>query len=97
LGLLVVNCDVQSKKIDQMTKYIKKSGFTFPVLKDRFQALQRRYGVDSFPTMFILNSDGTIVDIRVGYNEKKKPFPLADIQQQLGVKIESLGQVGNSK
>ena len=90
LGLLVVNCDYRKEKIDAMVEYIKESGFTFPVLKDRFQALQRRYGVESFPTMFILDTSGVINDIRVGYNEKKMPFPLADIQRRLGVPDEPI-------
>ena len=90
LGILAVNTDYRKEKVAELLEYIKKSGFTFPVLKDRFQALQRRYGVESFPTMFILDESGTIKEIRVGYNEKKKPFPLADVQRRLGVKEEPI-------
>ena len=61
-------------------------------MKDRFLALQRRYSVESFPTMFIINSSGVIVDIRVGYNEEKMPFPLADVQRKLGVTVEPLNK-----
>jgi thiol-disulfide isomerase/thioredoxin len=88
LGILAVNTDYRKEKVAELLKYIEKSGFTFPVLKDRFQALQRRYGVESFPTMFILDEKGTIKVIRVGYNEEKMPFPLADVQRRLGVKQE---------
>ena len=90
LGVLAVNTDYRKEKVAELLEYIKKSGFTFPVLKDRFQALQRRYGVESFPTMFILDEKGTIKAIRVGYNEKKMPFPLADVQRRLGVKREPI-------
>jgi peroxiredoxin len=90
LGVLAVNTDYRKEKITELLEYIEKSGFTFPVLKDRFQALQRRYGVESFPTMFILDEKGTIKAIRVGYNEKKMPFPLADVQRRLGVKREPI-------
>jgi thiol-disulfide isomerase/thioredoxin len=90
LGILAVNTDYRKEKVAELLEYIKKSGFTFPVLKDRFQALQRRYGVESFPTMFILDESGIIKKIRVGYNEKKKPFPLADVQRRLGVKEEPI-------
>jgi peroxiredoxin len=90
LGILAVNTDYRKEKVAELIEYIKKSGFTFPVLKDRFQALQRRYGVESFPTMFILDEQGTIKTIRVGYNEKKMPFPLAEVQQRLGVKEEPI-------
>jgi len=90
LGVVVVNCDYKKDKIDQVTEYVTKSGFTYPVLKDRFQALQRRYSIGSFPTMYFLDPDGLIVYVRVGYNEEKKPFPLAEVQKRLGVKVEPL-------
>ncbi len=90
LGILAVNTDYRKEKVAELLEYIGKSGFTFPVLKDRFQALQRRYGVESFPTMFILNERGIIKKIRVGYNEKKMPFPLAEVQRRLGVKKEPI-------
>jgi thiol-disulfide isomerase/thioredoxin len=90
LGILAVNTDYRKEKVAELLEYVGKAGFTFPVLKDRFQALQRRYGVESFPTMFILDERGTIKDIRVGYNEKKMPFPLAAVQRRLGVKEEPI-------
>jgi len=90
LGILAINTDYRKEKVAELREFVKKSGFTFPVLKDRFQALQRRYGVKSFPTMFILNEKGEIKDIRVGYNEEKMPFPLADVQRRLGVKEEPI-------
>jgi peroxiredoxin len=90
LGILAINTDYRKEKVAELREFVKKSGFTFPVLKDRFQALQRRYGVESFPTMFILNEQGDIKDIRVGYNEKKMPFPLADVQRRLGVEAEPI-------
>ncbi len=89
LAVLAVNCDYRKEKIEELKAFVKKAGFTFPVLKDRFQALQRRYGVVSFPTMFIVNQLGKIEEIRVGYNEKKKPFPLEEVQKKLGVKVEA--------
>ncbi len=97
LGVVVVNCDFKKDKIDQVIKYVQEQGFTYPVLKDRFQALQRRYSIGSFPTMYILDSQGVIVDVRVGYNEEKKPFPLADVQKRLGVKVEPLGAAAAPK
>jgi peroxiredoxin len=88
LGVLAINTDYRKEKIAELLDFVKKSGLTFPVLKDRFQALQRRYGVESYPTMFILDEQGTIQDIRIGYNEEKMPFPLAKVQRQLGVEVE---------
>ena len=88
LMILAVNCDYLPEKMAQIKKFIADAGIGFPVLKDRLNALRRRYGVSNFPTMFIVDSRGTIVDIRVGYNEKKMPFPLASVQRMLGVAEE---------
>ncbi len=97
LQVLVINCDSKANKVEQMIEYVvEEQAFSFPVLKDRFQALQRRYGVGSFPTMYIIDSQGLIVDVRVGYNEETKPFPLADLQKRLGVKQEPLTVKGET-
>ncbi len=90
LAVVAVNCDYKRDKIDQVEEYVAGAGFTFPVLKDRFQALQRRYSIGMFPTMYILDPAGLIVDVRVGYNEKDMPFPLAEVQRRLGVAQEPL-------
>jgi thiol-disulfide isomerase/thioredoxin len=85
LAVVAVNCDFKPDKIEQVKAYLKESRFTFPVLKDRFRALQRRYAVGSFPTMYIVDGEGKVAEVRVGYNEKTKPFPLAEIRRRLGV------------
>jgi len=90
LAVVVVNCDHVKEKISQAKSYVEKSGFTFPVLKDRFQALQRRYHIRSFPTTFFIDSKGKISNVRVGYNEQKRPFPLEKLQKLLGVRNESM-------
>jgi thiol-disulfide isomerase/thioredoxin len=90
LAVVVINCDFKKDKIAQVIEYVSESKFSFPILKDRFQALQRRYAIGSFPTMYMLDGQGLIVDVRVGYNEEKKPFPLADVQKRLGVTVEPL-------
>jgi thiol-disulfide isomerase/thioredoxin len=95
LGVVVVNCDFKQDKIAEVEKYVAEAAFTFPVLKDRFQALQRRYAIGSFPTMYLVDSQGLIIDVRVGYNEQTMPFPLADVQRRLGVAAEPLGQAAD--
>jgi thiol-disulfide isomerase/thioredoxin len=90
LSVVVVNCDNKKEKIAQVMDYINESGFTFPVLKDRFQALQRRYAIASFPTMYFLDKKGVITNVRVGYNEENMPFPLEKLQKSLGVEVGPL-------
>ncbi|MBN2493116.1 MAG: TlpA family protein disulfide reductase [Deltaproteobacteria bacterium] len=94
LAVVAVNCDFKPDKIEAVTRYVNQEArLSFPVCKDRFQALQRRYEVKSFPTMFILDGKGVILKVRVGYNEQTKPFPLAELQKHLGVQVGPLEPV----
>jgi peroxiredoxin len=92
LGIVAVACDNHKEKIAEVEAFVKKSGFSFPVLKDTSLILMRRYSVESFPTLFFIDSKGVIEEIRVGYNEEKMPFPLAKLQEKLGVKQEGLDE-----
>jgi thiol-disulfide isomerase/thioredoxin len=89
LGVLVVNSDTLEDRMAEAARYIQETGFTFPVLKDRFQALQRRYGVSSFPSTFLVDDQGVIQDIRVGF-DPANPLPLSEIQKRIGAPEEKI-------
>ena len=58
---------------DVINKYVKESGFTFPVVKgDRGQtgSVFEKYGVQAFPTNYLLDSEGKVVFRSVGFDEK---------------------------
>ncbi|MBN2694012.1 TlpA family protein disulfide reductase [bacterium] len=70
-GLLVVavNTDKDKDELAEVQEFIKDNELSYPVLKDSFNLIAQRYKIESFPTMFLINSDGKIVDVTVGYDD----------------------------
>ncbi len=88
LRVMMVSIDTEpegQKKIDEL---IALNHVTFPVLKDRFNLVARRWlGAKSpLPSVFFLKHDGTISKVHRGYNEEASQQILAEIASALGVK-----------
>ena len=81
-----VDCDSKSEKIEQVKRNLKDMKITFPVVADRFLALSRRYGIKSYPTMFIAGADGKLVLRQEGYHPEKKPLPVRKLLELLGLR-----------
>jgi peroxiredoxin len=47
-------------------QFIQQNGYTFPVLLDRDNAVNSRYGVSAIPTTYILDRNGSIIATVVG-------------------------------
>lgn len=54
---------------ERMKSYMKKLEITFPVLTDA-KTVGERYGVNGYPTFFLINEDGIIETVQSGYSEK---------------------------
>jgi len=51
-------------------KYFNENGFTFiPVMNDRRKTITTGYGVQAYPTNYVIGPDGTVVARFVGFNE----------------------------
>ncbi len=83
LEVVGVDCDSAREKIDTVAKLIEDLSVGFPVVVDRFGALARRYQVESFPTMFLLDRGGKIHQVQEGFHPEKKPVPLDGLRQLL--------------
>ncbi len=70
-GFLVVavNTDKDKEELEEVQAFIKNENLSYPVLKDSFNLIAQRYKIESFPTMFLINADGKIVDVTIGYDE----------------------------
>lgn len=71
LRILAVSIDTEvegQKKIDEL---IAENKITFPVLKDRFNIVARRWlGTKSpLPSLFVVRPDGTIASVHRGYSQ----------------------------
>ena len=71
LRVLMISIDAEpegQKKVDEL---IAQNKVTFPVLKDRFNIVARRWlGSQSpLPSLFVLRPDGTVSAVHRGYSE----------------------------
>jgi hypothetical protein len=51
--------------------FVKKMGYTLPILLDSYQKTAERYGVRSLPALFVIDGNGIIRYSTIGFNEKK--------------------------
>lgn len=49
--------------------FIDEFGFTFPVLLDRDGGLAREFGVRGYPSTYLLDADGAILGMRLGFHD----------------------------
>lgn len=57
----------QSGTEEDVTAYLREHDLSFPVLVDTAGRLAKQYGVNAFPTTFILDQHGYIRHVEVGY------------------------------
>lgn len=71
-GLVVVGIDPMDDPVkNQMTDFLAKRGLTYTVLfSDR--STSEDYHVYAYPTLFIINRDGKIADIRIGFSKEQE-------------------------
>ncbi|MFD1176748.1 TlpA family protein disulfide reductase [Paenibacillus puldeungensis] len=53
-------------KLDDVKKFVKEYGFTFPVLLDEKEKVYRMYNGIAFPTNILIDKDGVIRDVVIG-------------------------------
>jgi len=70
LRVVMVSIDGDDKGYAIINELIEKNKVTFPVLKDRFQLVARRWlGTQSpLPSVFMVNTDGVVKMVHRGYN-----------------------------
>ena len=57
----------QSGAVDEVAGEVRRRGLQAPVLVDEDGAWAARFGVRVFPTTFVVDAQGNIVDVTVGY------------------------------
>lgn len=48
-----------------MSSFVKRTGVTFPILLDD-TTVQKQYGVGQYPTTFVIDPTGNIIDVKIG-------------------------------
>jgi thiol-disulfide isomerase/thioredoxin len=89
-GLRVVSVSIDTepegqKIIDEM---IAQNKITYPVLKDRFNLVARRWlgNQSPLPSVFLVRPDATVSKVHRGYNQDIGTVLAAEIESALGIK-----------
>jgi thiol-disulfide isomerase/thioredoxin len=87
LRVLMISIDRDDAAVPKIAELVKQNHITFPILKDRFNFLARRYLGSSapLPSLFIIDRDGNIRTLNRGYGKDASTFLLAQVQQALGL------------
>ncbi|MBP5184620.1 MAG: TlpA family protein disulfide reductase [Lachnospiraceae bacterium] len=72
--LMVDLCDGVEETRAKADKYIKNSGYTFPVYYETLDKVLNTYGVGGIPLSIFINSDGTIYETKLGAMSKDSLF-----------------------
>lgn len=63
----VITVAMQSGDADAVGKYLRKQDWQVPVIVDADGTLARRYGVNGVPTSYVLDGQGNIRFVEIGY------------------------------
>lgn len=88
LRVVMVAIDREEDGQKKVAELIESNKVTFPVLKDRFNIVARRWlGTQSpLPSLFMLRPDGTVKTIHRGYSEDASAILEKEVTAALGVK-----------
>ncbi|MBI5509674.1 MAG: redoxin domain-containing protein [Deltaproteobacteria bacterium] len=90
-GLMVVSVsiDKEDKDLDIVKKLIKKHGVTFPVISDRFNIVAKRYFISKLPCVYLVDTDGKVAMVNVGYSDDISKKLLDQIRTALGEPLDA--------
>jgi thiol-disulfide isomerase/thioredoxin len=90
LRVVLVSIDGEPEGQKQIEELVKQHKVTFPVLKDRFQLVGRRWlGTQTpLPSLFILKPDGTIQSVHRGYDKDASVLLAKEVEVALGLSLK---------
>lgn len=65
---------VEGHNLEYVIKYIRSKGYEFPIYFDLEGDVAKQYLIRSFPTTYIIDTDGTIANIYIGEIDKEEFF-----------------------
>jgi alkyl hydroperoxide reductase subunit AhpC len=87
LRVLMVSIDREDGAEAKIAELVHRNHVTFPILRDRFNFLARRYLGEKapLPSVFLIGRDGTVKGMNRGYGTDGSAFLLAEVQKDLGI------------
>jgi len=84
LQVLLVTIDKEPDKINEARALAKKAKVRFPLLSDRFNIVARRYFIQKLPCVYILDAEGKVAMVNVGYSDDVSKTLLDEIRKHIG-------------
>ena len=86
LRILAVDIDTEAEGQKQVEALVGGGKVTFPVLKDRFNIVARRWlGTKSpLPSLFVVNAEGTVTGVHRGYSQDGVALLRDEVERALG-------------
>jgi len=85
LGVMLVSIDKGDEQRQQIIDLAKENKVGFPVMHDRFQVVARRYAAERLPYMLMLDPNGAVKVVHVGYTDELKANLENEIRGHLGL------------
>lgn len=63
----VIAINIDDYEVD-LSEYATKYGFSFPMVKDQLGITKERFSIGVTPTTYLINRDGKLVDMHIGYS-----------------------------
>lgn len=82
-GVMVLMVSLDRNDPQFVYESLDNEKVTYPVLRDRFQVVSRRYGVSQLPTVFLIDKDGKIVSMGEAYKEDAETYLEGEIKRLL--------------
>jgi peroxiredoxin len=88
LRIVLVSIDTETAGQKIIDELIEKNKITFPVLKDRFNLVARRWlGTQSpLPSVFMVKPDGLVASVHRGYNDEASALLDKEVKAALQIK-----------
>lgn len=78
IEIVAVNMTTKERTVGNVRKFVDSYGLTFPVLLDEEGKVEKLYSILGYPTTFIINEEGIVVDAFSTSVDEKKITELMD-------------------
>ncbi len=95
LRVVMISIDRDEEAAAKIEVLAKQYKISFPILKDRFNFLARRYLGETapLPSVFIVSRDGVVRELSRGYGKDASTFLRASVQKALGIAGDGKGPI----
>lgn len=82
---VIIAINIDGGVTDKVREFITQNGYTFEILHDKDQIVAEPYGVRAIPTSYIIDKNGTVVEISRGaedWNSERRLSQFRDLMAQ---------------